>query len=394
MRFCVSGDKWGPSGDKWGPSGDKWGRHVDIDGGKMSTINVHMTKTTEVAEDRAYDDTKSVLPAEFARAKHLGIESTTHTYINHAPSAQALKIMHLMIAVAGGCMADDVAHEIKGSDIRQIKGMRKHDKASLAPLIAEIRATTIVYDDTLTEQMTIGGFLDTAKVDYRYDDHGDIKVRWWFSRSFRETAANSTHWAIMDRQTVFALRSKYSIQLYQYIASLVGLRHKNSQRFLITELRSILGVQEGKLSRFADFNKRAILPSIAEINQLSRFDLSTRTIMNGRYISAVEISWEEKPDPTRAKNELDRPKAGRKARRDGTAETPVTAFPDFGSVKGTQPWDRIARDNAPRIDGRHVPDLRVLADTFRKWCGEKSIPLDMRNIEKTFTTWCKSYSAR
>jgi hypothetical protein len=35
-----------------------------------------------------------------------------------------------------------------------------------------------------------------------------------------------------------------------------------------------------------------------------------------------------------------------------------------------------------------------LADTFRKWCADKSIPLDMRNIEKTFTTWCRSYSPR
>ena len=49
---------------------------------------------------------------------------------------------------------------------------------------------------------------------------------------------------------------------------------------------------------------------------------------------------------------------------------------------------------ARRIDGRHVPDLRMLADTFRKWCGEKSISLDTASIEKTFTTWCKSYSAR
>lgn len=54
----------------------------------------------------------------------------------------------------------------------------------------------------------------------------------------------------------------------------------------------------------------------------------------------------------------------------------------------------IARENAPRIDGRHVPDLRKLADTFRKWRSEKSIPLDGSSIEKTFTTWCKSYSAR
>jgi hypothetical protein len=104
----------------------------------------------------------------------------------------------------------------------------------------------------------------------------------------------------------------------------------------------------------------------------------------GRTVAEVEIAWEVKADLTKVKDELDRPKVGRKVRRDHTAETTVT----------TQPWDKIARNNAPRIDGRHVPDLRVLADTFRKWCGEKSIPLDMRNIEKTFTTCCKSYSAQ
>lgn len=75
-------------------------------------------------------------------------------------------------------------------------------------------------------------------------------------------------------------------------------------------------------------------------------------------------------------------------------EAAVLAFPEFGSVKDARPWDQITRDNAPRIDGRHVPDLRMLADAFRKWCGEKSIPLDAASIEKTFTTWCKSYSAR
>jgi hypothetical protein len=63
-------------------------------------------------------------------------------------------------------------------------------------------------------------------------------------------------------------------------------------------------------------------------------------------------------------------------------------------VKDCQPWDRIARDNAQKLQGGHVPDLRKLADAFRKWCGEKSIPLDMTRIEKTFTTWCKNYSPR
>ena len=185
-----------------------------------------MAKTTDVASDRAYDDSKTVLPAEFARG----------VYIQHVPSAQALKLMHLMIAAAGGRMADDVMHEISGADIRQVKGIRKHSKESLVPLFAEIRAVTIIYDDTLTKEVTIGGFLDTAKVDYRYDDHGEIKIRWWFSRSFRETAADSTHWAIMDRQTVLPCgrntRSSYSSISHQGPGS--GSRTANASPFTIS----------------------------------------------------------------------------------------------------------------------------------------------------------------
>jgi hypothetical protein len=163
----------------------------------------------------------------------------------------------------------------------------------------------------------------------------------------------------------------------------------------VSELRAVFGIPEGKLTRFSNFNTWAIKAAVDEINSdLTRLHLTVTYHKVGRTVAEVEIAWEVKADLTKVKDELDRPKIGRKARRDGTAETPVTAFPVSGSVKDTQPWDRIARDNAPRLDGRHVPDLRVLADTFRKWCVEKSIPLDTANIEKTFTTWCKSYSAR
>ncbi|NJM84412.1 MAG: replication initiation protein [Tabrizicola sp.] len=331
-----------------------------------------MTKTTKVASDRAYDDTKTVLPAEFARG----------VYIQHAPSAQALKLMHLMIAVAGGRMAEDVMHEIKGSDIRQIKGIRKHSKESLVPLFAEIRAVTVIYDDTLTKQVTIGGFLDTAKVDYRYDDHGEIKVRWWFSRSFRDTAADSTHWAIMDRQTVFALRSKYAIQLFQHIASRTGQQFKNSERFSVHSLRAILAVPEGKLMRFADLNRRALAPAIDEINQLSRFTLSVRPIMDGRYIDEVEVSWEEKADATPAKRELDRPKAGRKARRDGSAETVTAGFPASGSIEFDERWKALKRAAGCNMDNA------MIAEKFRAWCAGKGLALDAQNIEQAFSSFC------
>lgn len=345
-----------------------------------------MRKTTQVAADRAYDQTKTVLPREVAQGEYI---------LQQPPSLRALKIMHLMIAKAGGRMADEVQHEIRLSDVRNISGMKNHDRASLTPLLTELAATVLVYDDPSKQEVTIGGLLDEAKIDYRHEATGDLIVTWWFRRTFRQMAKDSNHWAILDRQAVFHLGSKYSVLLFQHISSLIGLKHLSSKRFTVEELRGVLGVPIGKMPRFADVNRRALQPAIEEINSdITRLHLTPTYHKIGRTVAEVEIAWEVKKDLTKVKAEQERPKVGRKARRDGTAETPVLAFPVSGSVKNAQPWDKIARDNAPRIDGRHVPDLRVLADTFRKWCREKSIPLDAPSVEKTFTTWCKSYSAR
>ena len=349
--------------------------------------NTHMGKTTEVAADRAYDQTKTVLPAEVARGVHM----------QNVPSLRALKLMHLMIGTAGGRMAQPIRHEIRLADIRKIDGMAHHDRVSLTPLFEELRAVVIREGnpDIDTDRVVVGGLLDQAVLDRKDPVSGDTLLSWFFGRSFLDMAENSNHWAILDRQAVFHLGSKYSVLLFQHISSLTNLKHVTSKRFSVAELRAIFGIPEGKTKRFADLNKNILQPVMTEINSdLTRLHLTATLHKIGRTVVEVEIAWEVKEDLTKVKRELDHSKVGRKARRDGTVETPVLTFPEFGSVKDTQPWDRIARDNAPKLDGGHVPDLRVLADTFRKWCGEKSIPLDMRNIDKTFTTWCKSYSPR
>ena len=347
---------------------------------------VTMLKTIQVAADRAHDDVRTVLPAEVAR----GI------YIENPPSAEALKLMHLLIATAGGRMAEDVRHEMRLASIKSIAGMRNHSRATLRKLFIELAGAVMVFDDTEAQCEIIGGFLDQAKLDYRDELTDDLLVSWWFGRAFREMAEKSCHWAIMDRQTVFAMSSKYSILLFQYVASLVNLEYVTSKTFTVSELRAVMGVPEGKLERFADLNRRALSAAIAEINQTSRLTLTATPRKVGRTVTSITIAWEEKePERKRdAKRELDRPKLGRNARRDGTAETPALAFPDSGTIRNSHTWERIARDNAPKLEGGHVPDLRKLANAFRKWCGEKAIPLDVPSIEKTFTTWCKGYSAR
>ena len=342
-----------------------------------------MIKTTTIATDRAFDETKSVLPIEVARG----------VYIENAPGAEALKLMHLLIGKAGGRMADDVRHDLRLADIKDIDGMRNHSRATLRKLFTELAGAVMVFDDTEAQCEIIGGFLDRAKLDYRHEISDDLLVSWWFGGAFREMAEKSCHWAILDRQTVFALSSKYSILLLQHIASLVNLEHTSSRTFSVAELRAVFGLPDGKIKRFANFKRDVIQPSVSEINQLSRLNLTATTNKVGRSVASVTIAWEEKPMAERrdAKRELDRPKLGRSSRRDGTADMPALAFPRSGSLKGTEPWDGLAREHVTRIQGGHIPDLLGLTDAFRGWCEAKGIPLDAKSIDRTFIGFCRSY---
>lgn len=348
-----------------------------------------MKKTIDVIADRAYDESKTVLPVEYARG----------VYMHNAPSLRALKLMHLMIAKAGAKMAEPVRHEMRLSDIRNIDGMAHHDKESLKPLFEELRAAVLTYDEPGAMRYTVGGLLDSAVVNYNLETNTDTLINWYFGRLFVDMAEKSNHWAILDRQTVFNLGSKYSVLLFQYIASLVNLNYIQSKTFTISELRALLGVPNGKMTRFADFRRFAIEAAIEEINQLSRFKLKTNYKKNGRTITEINISWSVKNDQVSVKRELDQHKVGRKARRTGTVETIITdqnirksknlgnmdSFPKEGSISYSK-WGVIAREEQPAP----VRDIDLVANDFRYWCSAKAIPLDNKNIEKTFRTFCKN----
>jgi hypothetical protein len=333
-----------------------------------------MTKTTQIAADRAFDEAKTVLPSEVARG----------VYIENAPGAEALKLMHLLIGKAGGRMADDVRHELRLADIKKIDGMRNHSRATLRKLFVELAGAVIVFDDTEAQCELIGGFLDRAKLDYRHEVSDDLLVAWWFGGAFREMAEKSCHWAILDRQTVFALSSKYSILLFQHVASLVNLDHVTSKTFTVAELRAVLGVPDGKLAAWNDMNKRALTPAIAEINQTSRLTLTATPRKIGRTVASVTIAWEEKPLEAKreAKAELDRPKVGRKARRDGTAEKVAVTFPASGSIEFDEHWKGLKRAAGCNMDNT------MIAEKFRAWCGEKGMALNAGNIERAFSNFC------
>lgn len=332
-----------------------------------------MGRTLDVAADRAFDQTKTVLPAEVARG----------VYMRNAPSLQALKLMHLMIASAGGRMAEEVEHRIHLSEIRKIDGMRNHDRASLTPLFGELAAAVLTHDDPGKMVVTIGGLLDEAKIDYRHEASGELVVSWWFRRTFRKMAAESNHWAVLDRQTVFHLGSKYSVLLFQHVASLTNLAHVQSKTFTVQELRALLGVPEGKLERFSHLNSRAIIPSISEINQLSRLTLTATPKKVGRTVASVTITWQAKDDPRATRRELTASRIGRKARRDGSAETVPLTFPETGGIAYSPQWLDIKQ--AAGCDA----DNQKIASDFRRFLADRGIARDALNIEMLFKDFCR-----
>jgi len=338
-----------------------------------------MMKTTQIAADRAFDETKTVLPAEVARG----------VYIENPPGAEALKLMHLLIGKAGGRMAEDVRHELRLADIKKIDGMRNHTRATLRKLFVELAGAVMVFDDTEAQCEIIGGFLDRAKLDYRHEISDDLLVAWWFGGAFREMAEKSCHWAILDRQTVFALSSKYSILLFQHVASLVNLAHITSKTFTVVELRALMGVPDGKMERFSNLNQRVLQPAVAEINQTSRLFLRATPNKIGRAVASVTIAWEEKPLEAKqeTKRELDRPKVGRKARRDGSSEMVAAAFPAAGGIAYSAHWKKIKREAGCNKDDQ------LIATDFRRFCKEKDIALNAKNIETIFANYCRKVGA-
>ena len=168
----------------------------------------------------------------------------------NTPRVFGLKLMHLMIGKAGGRMADDTTHQMRLSEIKTISGMQNHTRQTLVPLFAELHAATLIHDDTEKMRVTIGGLLDETTVDYRDEFSGDILITWGFGRTFRRMAQESNHWAILDRQAVFNLGSKYSVLLFQHISSMTSLKHIHSKRFTVAELRAVLGCQTKRCRAF------------------------------------------------------------------------------------------------------------------------------------------------
>lgn len=161
------------------------------------------------------------------------------------------------------------------------------------------------------------------------EDRDDGFFYYTFPPDLLAVISQSKAWATIKSHIMYALRSKYSIRLYEMIERRIGL-HSQSEEFTIEEFRGLLGVPAGKLERFADFNKHCLKPALAEVNHLTDFVVQIAAVKRGRFVEKLYMTWLKKSpaEMRQAHEEREKSRIGRQARWDGRIE--VIKFDERG----------------------------------------------------------------
>ena len=345
-----------------------------------------MGKTLDAIENYADNPDESVISREHAQG----------LIVTNVASVMALKVADVMMKSAGGRIAEDVWHRMPASNLRNLKGIKNVTKDELIPIFSQLRHMEYRIESPLVDdqfKISIGGLLDTA--DISFSGAGEaLQIEWRFSSLFQRIARKSDHWAILDRQTLFNLRSKYSYLLFQHLSSLFRLKHVYFKEFEVDYLRAIMNVPESVNKEFKDFNRQILKPSLKDISGLSRYTLDMETVKSGRKVTAVKIFWEEKEDRKAVKKELDSTKLGRKARMSGKVEATVldSPFPSSGGFSDDSYWLTELRNLWPEWSPKmNNSSTANIAEHVRKLAKEQGMALDSPKIKGLFANIIKRW---
>lgn len=132
---------------------------------------------------------------------------------------------------------------------------------------------------------------------------------------------DSRIFGVLEMRVMAAFGTKYALSLYEALCRRVRM-DKVSEDMTIEEMREVLGVPHGKLEATKNLRPRAIEPAAQEINALAPFSVRIEDIKRGRSVIGYRVWWWQKSrdEYSAAIAELERPRAGRAARINGTVE--------------------------------------------------------------------------
>jgi hypothetical protein len=287
---------------------------------------------------------------------------------------------NLLLLNAWDSIAEDKSHVIAKKELRGLHSNNDRVGDSIERLMSVVCSTQVVRSDgkSYTRRFHLMETSDDQ------NDNEDMGLLYYdFPAHLRSIIKNSTQFARLKREVIFALSSKYALSLYELVSKRINLKHKKTEEIPLARFRVLFGVEEGKLPLFKNLKQRAIDPAVLEVNGLAEFGCSVDPVYTGKKITAVKLSWWAKTDEEKkaAIREVQGSKIGRKARLMSRVETIV---PPPAALPAPKPEPRRTPSNYGRYDG--VGNLLLKTKTYER-AREIAPGLDIYYLESEWREW-------
>jgi len=291
------------------------------------------------------------------------------------------RIYNQLLENAWDAIEKPVTHVIAKSDLRGSHNSNDRVGASIERLMASIVKIQIMRDGepAIKRVQLLGGNVETER--------RDGLLEYEIPQRLRRVIKDSTVFARLQREVMFALSSKYALTLYEMIQKRGNLRWKSSEKFSVDDARGILGVPKGKLTSWSNLKLRAIDPAISEVSALSDYVVEVAPIKTGRRVTHVELRWWRKDakSEAEAERELSFSSVGRKARVEerAQAQRPRPVWLETRGEALRADTYETARLRYPGYDIYHVEG------EWRDWAKGKDAP---RDPDRAFLAFFKTFA--
>jgi len=286
------------------------------------------------------------------------------------------RIYNQLLENAWDAIEKPVTHVIAKSDLRGSHNSNDRVGASVERLMASIVKISVMRDGepAIERVQLLGGNVETTR--------RDGLLEYEIPQRLRRIIKDSTVFARLQREVMFALSSKYALTLYEMVQKRGNLRWRSSEKFSLEDMRGVLGVPKGKLTSWSNLKLRAIDPAVEEVSALSDFIVEVAPIKTGRRVTHVELRWWRKDAGGEAKveRELQFASVGRKER------TQAKPRPEWLEAKGAALRSETYETAKLRFPGF---DIYFVEGQWRTWAAGKP---PARDPDKAYLAFFKSFA--
>ena len=303
------------------------------------------------------------------------------------------RIYNQLLENAWDAIDKPVSHVISKAALRGKHNSNDRVGESLERLMSAVVKVSVNWEGgpAIERVQLLGGNIEALR--------SDGLIEYEIPARLRKIIGNSTVFARLQREVMFALSSKYSLTLYEMVQKRGNLRWRSSERFTLEALRGVLGVPKGKLTSWSNLKLRALDPSVAEVNDLSDFMVACEPIKSGRSVTHVDLKWWRKDEDATgaADRALQFSKVGRRVKAAGQDEqvAPVLPAPKAPDLRPRPAWLQ-SRGAALRTETYETARLRhsgydiyFVEGEWRAWAAGKPPPDDP---DRAFLAFFRKYA--